>query len=61
MRINTIFKSSDISLIMSMVASNLGITFLTSITAQHRDDIVALNLLDDDQSRNVKVSLKCHK
>lgn len=49
MRINTIFHSSDIGLITDMVAANLGITFLASITKQPHEDVVALDLLDVDQ------------
>lgn len=49
MRIKPIFQSSDVSLIMNMVAANLGITFLAGITNPHRNDIVALTLVDHDQ------------
>ena len=46
---NVIFRSSDVNFIMNMVANDLGVTFLTGITNQHRDDVVAIDLLDADQ------------
>lgn len=49
MRLNPIFRSTDVNLVLNMVAANLGISFLASITNDQRNDIVALDLLDDDQ------------
>jgi len=43
------FRSNDTHIIMNLVAENVGITFLTDIVDQHRDDVVRLELLDDEQ------------
>ncbi|CAH0418701.1 hypothetical protein WGH24286_01132 [Periweissella ghanensis] len=49
MRLNPVFRSTDVNLVLNMVAANLGISFLASITSEQRTDVVALDLLDDDQ------------
>lgn len=48
-RPDVVFRSADTRLIMNLVAENVGITFLTAVVDQHRDDVVRLELLDDEQ------------
>ncbi|KJW11781.1 LysR family transcriptional regulator [Levilactobacillus spicheri] len=48
-RPNVVFRSADTHLIMNLVAENVGITFLTALVDPHRDDVVRLDLLDDEQ------------
>ncbi|HIW71658.1 MAG TPA: LysR family transcriptional regulator [Candidatus Levilactobacillus faecigallinarum] len=48
-RPDVVFRSADTRLIMNLVAENVGITFLTAIVDQHRNDVVRLELMDDEQ------------
>ncbi|MGX6427805.1 LysR family transcriptional regulator [Levilactobacillus yonginensis] len=48
-RPDVVFRASDTHVIMNLVAENVGVTFLTDIVDQHRDDVVRLELLDDEQ------------
>lgn len=48
-RPEVVFRANDTHIIMNLVAENVGITFLTDIVDQHRNDVVRLELLDDEQ------------
>lgn len=48
-RPEVVFRANDTHVIMNLVAENVGVTFLTGIVDQHRDDVVRLALLDDEQ------------
>jgi len=48
-RPEVVFRANDTHVIMNLVAQNVGVTFLTATGAQHRDDVVQLELLDDAQ------------
>lgn len=48
-RPDVVFRAADTHVIMNLVAENVGVTFLTDIVDQHRDDVVRLELLDDEQ------------
>lgn len=48
-RPDVVYRANDTHVIMNLVAANVGITFLTSIVDQHRNDVVRLELLDDEQ------------
>ena len=48
-RPDVVYRANDTHVIMNLVAANVGITFLTSIADQHRNDVVRLTLTDDEQ------------
>ncbi|AYM01574.1 LysR family transcriptional regulator [Levilactobacillus yiduensis] len=48
-RPEVVFRANDTHVIMNLVAANVGVTFLTDIVDQHRQDVVRLELLDDEQ------------
>ncbi|WP_125574051.1 LysR family transcriptional regulator [Levilactobacillus huananensis] len=48
-RPDVVFRAADTHVIMNLVAENVGVTFLTDIVDQHRNDVVRLELLDDEQ------------
>lgn len=48
-RPEVVFRATDTHVIMNLVAANVGVTFLTDIVDQHRQDVVRLELLDDEQ------------
>lgn len=48
-RPDVVFRANDTHVIMNLVAENVGVTFLTDIVDQHRDDVVRLQLVDDAQ------------
>lgn len=48
-RPEVVFRANDTHIITNLVAENVGITFLTDIVDQHRNDVVRLELLDDEQ------------
>lgn len=48
-RPDVVYRANDTHIIMNLVAENVGITFLTTIVDQHRDDVVRLELMDDEQ------------
>ncbi|RXI77597.1 LysR family transcriptional regulator [Levilactobacillus suantsaii] len=48
-RPTVVYRSNNTHVIMNMVAADVGVTFLTSIAAQQRSDVVRLTLLDDEQ------------
>ncbi|CCI84610.1 LysR family transcriptional regulator [Lactobacillus pasteurii] len=47
--INTIYRSPDVAVVKSLVAKNLGISYLTSLAIDENDQVVALPLLDSNQ------------
>ncbi|GEO68803.1 LysR family transcriptional regulator [Levilactobacillus acidifarinae] len=47
-RPDVVYRANDTHVIMNLVAANVGITFLTSIVDQPRNDVVRLDLLDDE-------------
>lgn len=47
--LNTIYRSPDVAVVKSLVAKNLGISYLTSLAINDDDQVVALPLLDANQ------------
>lgn len=47
--LNTIYRSPDVTIVKSLVAKNLGISYLTTLAIRPTDDIVVLPLLDKVQ------------
>ncbi|NLR09972.1 MULTISPECIES: LysR family transcriptional regulator [Lactobacillaceae] len=48
-RPDVVFRARDTHIIMNLVAENVGVTYLTGLVDQHRNDVVRLELLDDEQ------------
>jgi len=48
-RPDVVYRARDTHIIMNLVAENVGVTYLTALVDQHRDDVVRLELLDDEQ------------
>lgn len=48
-RPEVVFRARDTHIIMNLVAENVGVTYLPGLVDQHRDDVVRLDLLDDEQ------------
>ena len=47
--INTIYRSPDVMVVKSLVAQNLGISYLTTLSITKHDDVVSIPLLDANQ------------
>jgi len=48
-RPEVVYRARDTHIIMNLVAENVGVTYLTALVDQRRDDVVRLELLDDEQ------------
>lgn len=48
-KLNTIYRSPDVMVVKSLVAQNVGISYLTSLAINENDNVVALPLLDENQ------------
>lgn len=49
LHLNTIYRSPDVMVIKSLVAQNLGISYVTNLSINENDNVVSIPLLDTDQ------------
>lgn len=49
MTLNTIYRSPDVMVVKSLVAKNLGISYLTTLSITENDNLAVLPLTDEDQ------------
>ena len=47
--LNTIYRSPDVAVIKSLVAKNLGVSFITTLSLNEKDNVVSIPLLDKEQ------------
>lgn len=47
--LNTIYRSPDVAVIKSLVAQNLGVSYVTTLSIHDNDNVVSIPLLDKDQ------------
>ncbi|GAA3629126.1 LysR family transcriptional regulator [Lactobacillus hamsteri] len=47
--LNTIYRSPDVTVVKSLVAQGIGISYLTTLAINQNDDVVALPLLDKEK------------
>lgn len=47
--LNTIYRSPDVAVIKSLVGQNLGVSFITTLSLNEKDNVVSIPLLDKDQ------------
>ena len=56
--LNTVYKSPDVPIVKSLVAENLGISYLTTFSITPQDKIISLPLLDKYQPSFILVAAK---
>ena len=49
--LNTIYRSPDVTVVKNIVAQNLGISYLTTLSITENDDVISIPLLDKDQPK----------
>lgn len=47
--LNTIYRSPDVMVVKNLVAQNIGISYLTTLSITENDDVVTIPLFDQDQ------------
>ncbi|TSO27029.1 LysR family transcriptional regulator [Lactobacillus sp. LL6] len=56
--LNTIYRSPDVMVVKSLIAKNLGISYLTTLSITDKDNVVALPLADEDQPEFILAAAK---
>lgn len=58
MTLNTIYRSPDVMVVKSLVAQNLGISYLTTLSIRDQDNLAVLPLKDKDQPEFILAAAK---
>ncbi|MGQ5708553.1 LysR family transcriptional regulator [Lactobacillus sp. PSON] len=56
--LNTIYRSPDVMVVKSLIAKNLGISYLTTLSITDNDNVVSLPLADEDQPEFILAAAK---